>query len=135
MSAAAPSLAQALCSLILVVGLILGLAWIARRLPQLRGSSSQDVLHLKASLSVGMKERVVLVEALDQQFLIGVAPGQVSILKALGPVSSLAHAPTGKRNDAGAEIVDVHPHGHDAVELPPSLRDSFAIQLKRLLGR
>src|SRR5215471_18577265 len=91
----AGSLVQMVLSLAGVVAMILVLAWMSRRMQGLRGQGASD-LKLRASLSVGMKERVVLLEACGQQVLIGVAPGSVSILKVLGPVAASNDAP----NDA-----------------------------------
>ncbi|MGQ0700084.1 MAG: flagellar biosynthetic protein FliO [Panacagrimonas sp.] len=109
---------QMALSLAAVVAMILGLAWLTRRMQGLRGTQTSE-LRIKATLAVGLKERVVILEAAGQQFLIGVAPGQVSILKALGPADAVSKADVFK-NDSAA---------------PPSLGESFAHQLKQLLGR
>jgi flagellar protein FliO/FliZ len=65
-------------SLGVVIALILGAGWLLRRLQGgvVRGG------HLRAieSVAVGMKERVVLVQAGDKQLLVGVAPGNVRTL-------------------------------------------------------
>ena len=82
----AASLFQMVLSLAGVVAMILALAWLSRRMQGLRAQGAASELKLRASLAVGMKERVVLLDACGQQVLIGVAPGQVSILKVLGPV-------------------------------------------------
>ena len=102
-------------SLIAVIAIILGLAWMTRRMQLVRGASGSE-LSVRASLSVGLKERVVIVEAQGQQFLIGVAPGQVNILKALGAVPP--QEPAGSAPPAN-----------------PNLGEAFAIQLNKLLGR
>lgn len=78
-------LVQMVLSLSGVVAMILGLAWLTRRLQGLRPASTSE-LRVRATLPVGMKERVVLIEACGQQILIGVAPGRVDMLKALGPI-------------------------------------------------
>lgn len=113
---------QMVLSLAAVVAMILGLAWMTRRMQGLRGAQTAD-LRVKSSLAVGLKERVVILEAAGQQFLIGVAPGQVSILKALGPV------------DAAPSQPESPPADGPASDAPPSLRESFAIQLNKLLAR
>lgn len=121
MSGAVPVL-QMVLSLAAVVAMILGLAWMTRRMQGLRAAQHPD-LRVRASLAVGMKERVVILEAGGQQFLIGVAPGQVNLLQTLGPSVSAEPALIG---------VDASAAG---AETPPSLRESFAIQLNKLLAR
>jgi flagellar protein FliO/FliZ len=110
-------------SLIAVVAIILGLAWMTRRMQLMRGATGSE-LSVRASLSVGLKERVIIVEAQGQQFLIGVAPGQVSMLKALGPTPQQESA-----GPASNSPVDGAPPAN------PGFGDAFAIQLNKLLGR
>lgn len=66
--------------LLAVVLLIFLLAWLMRRLggmPTLNGQQMKVV----AALSVGAREKIVLVDIGDQQILVGVAPGRVSHLQ------------------------------------------------------
>jgi flagellar protein FliO/FliZ len=65
-------------SLGVVIALILGAGWLLRRL---QGGVARGG-HLRAieSVAVGMKERVVLVQAGQKQILVGVAPGNVRTL-------------------------------------------------------
>ena len=81
-------LLQATLGLALVVGLILAVAWVAKRLAPgvLRGTGVP--LTIVASQSVGQRERVVVVEVSDQWLVLGVAPGRVSALSTL-PKGSL----------------------------------------------
>ncbi|NGY06908.1 flagellar biosynthetic protein FliO [Solimonas terrae] len=76
---AAGSVAGMLGSLIIVVGLILALAWLARRLQGTRAARG-DLLQVTGGVSVGGKERVVIVKVGGEHFLVGVAAGQVSLL-------------------------------------------------------
>lgn len=66
-------------ALAFVLALIVGGAWLMRRVsgPIMAGDSALKVL---ASAPVGQRERVVLIQAGEQQLLLGVAPGQVSLL-------------------------------------------------------
>jgi flagellar protein FliO/FliZ len=118
----AASVVQMVFSLIAVVAIILGLAWMTRRMQLMRGAAGSE-LSVRASLPVGLKERVVIVEAQGQQFLIGVAPGQVSILKALGPAPQ---EPAGRVPGSSAD---------GAPPTNPGFGEAFAIQLNKLLGR
>lgn len=112
---------QMVFSLAAVVAIILGLAWMTRRMQGLRATSNAD-LRVKSTIAVGMKERVVLIEACGRQILIGVAPGQVTMLKDLGT------APP-------APVAVVVPDAQATPAENPTFGDAFAIQLNKLLGR
>jgi flagellar biosynthetic protein FliO len=70
---------QMLFALCLVLGLIVALAWLVKRFGLIQAPSSLS-MRVLSSLSLSGKERVVLVEVGEQQFLIGVSPGRVSRL-------------------------------------------------------
>lgn len=72
-------LAQLFAGLGLVVVMIVALAWALRRLGGL-GSVGTGPLQVLGGLSVGARERVVLLRAGEQQLLLGVAPGRVQTL-------------------------------------------------------
>ncbi|MGJ8669708.1 MAG: flagellar biosynthetic protein FliO [Oceanococcus sp.] len=74
--------AQMLCSLAAVVLLIFACAWLAKRMP-MAGAGRSNLLQVKASLSVGARERVVLVKAGDKVLVLGVAPGRINTLHVL----------------------------------------------------
>jgi flagellar biosynthetic protein FliO len=66
--------------LIFLLVLVLGAAWLIKRtgnMPALRGGSSMKVV---AALSLGPRERVVLIELGGQQWLLGVGTGSVTTL-------------------------------------------------------
>lgn len=73
---------QMLAGLAAVLGAIFVLAWVTRRFNRfnLQGSGALRVL---GGLSMGSRERVVLVQAGETQLLIGVAPGRVQTLHVL----------------------------------------------------
>lgn len=66
-------------SLAVVIALILAAGWVLRRL-QGGGVRAGGNLRCVESIAVGLKERVVLVEAGGKQMLLGVAPGNVRTL-------------------------------------------------------
>ena len=69
-------LIKMLLGLGLVLALIALIAWLAKRmLPALGGQ--QSVMRVVSSVSVGARERVVVVEVGDRWLVVGVAPGQV----------------------------------------------------------
>lgn len=71
-----------LLALLLVLALIWGLSWLIRRLnPALLGGGSG--LKPVAALSLGSKERVVVIQCGSQQLLLSVTPGQVRCLHVL----------------------------------------------------
>lgn len=77
-AASAPSnagtAASAVLALLLVVGLILLLAWLARRMPGLTGTTHPG-LRVLGSVALGPRDRVVLVEVGQTQLLVGVGAG------------------------------------------------------------
>lgn len=70
---------QMFFGLFVIVVVIFGMAWLMRRMGNINRMSSTD-LKVLGGLSVGQRERVVLVQAGDTQILVGVAPGQVRLL-------------------------------------------------------
>lgn len=79
---AGPGLFGAFFALLLVLGLIVGLAWLLRRLPG-SGFRPADSLKVVASLQLGAKERAVVVEVGGRQLLLGVTPAGISRLHEL----------------------------------------------------
>ncbi len=73
------SIMQLLMGLGLVLGTIVVMAWLLRKVSVLPGQHRQ--LKVVAALSLGQKERAVLVQVGEEQLLLGVAQGQVTLLK------------------------------------------------------
>ncbi|MET0288043.1 MAG: flagellar biosynthetic protein FliO [Pseudoxanthomonas sp.] len=88
----AGSLLGGVFALLLVLGLILGLAWLLKRMP---GSTFRQNEQLKviASLPLGTKERAVVVQVGDQQLLLGVSAGSVTVLHTLPEPLQMPPAP------------------------------------------
>lgn len=93
---AAGAIGGTLFALLLVVGLIFGLAWIARRMPGVAGRSN-PALRVVASLPLGPRERVVVVDVGGTQLLLGVGAGGTRALHTLAtplpPQGTTPHAP------------------------------------------
>ncbi|KWD74243.1 flagellar biosynthetic protein FliO [Burkholderia ubonensis] len=93
---AAPSLGvgavlQTLVGLAVVIGLVFGCAWLARRFgfqPARRGGP----LKVVSSVAVGAKESATIVEIGDTWLVLGVAPGNVRLLHTLPAGSAPAGA-------------------------------------------
>ncbi len=67
-------------SLVLVVGAILACAWILRRSPLGAAARKNGPLAVKATLPLGPKERLVLVEAVGKELLVAVSPSGIVAL-------------------------------------------------------
>jgi len=83
---AAQSLTRVAFGMLAVVVLIFGLAWAVRRFSLFQGfqRDGNDAITVQAQLSVGPKERVLLIEVEGQKMLIGVAPGYITRLDGSG---------------------------------------------------
>lgn len=66
--------------LAVVLALILGLAWLLRKYGRLPATNQVD-MKILGGLSLGTRERAVLVQVDGQKILLGVAPGRVNILQ------------------------------------------------------
>ncbi len=88
-------LAQVLGSLGVVLALVLVLAWLAKRLSRSRTAQTRG-LRLVGGISLGAKERIVLVQVGERQLLVGVAPGCLQTLHVLEkPLTGEAQAMPG----------------------------------------
>jgi len=88
-----PGLFGAVFALLLVLALIVGLGWLLKRMP---GSGFRPAAGLKlvASLPLGAKERVVVVEVAGQQLLLGVTAGGINALHSLAEPLPTAPPPS-----------------------------------------
>lgn len=73
---------QMIFGLLLVLGIIFGMAWFIRRMGSFQ-QVSHGALRVLGGLSVGQRERIVLVQVGKEQLLIGLAPGQIRTLHVL----------------------------------------------------
>ncbi|WP_119395000.1 flagellar biosynthetic protein FliO [Salinibius halmophilus] len=71
-------LASVFFSLLLIIGLIFALAWLVRRFGGATGASSSSSMKVIASLSLGAKEKLLVVQVGDEQFLLGVTPQSIN---------------------------------------------------------
>ena len=71
---------QVLFGLIFVLGLMAAAAWLLKRFGAARIASSGATARVIGGVSVGGRERVVVVEIADQWIVVGVAPGRVNAL-------------------------------------------------------
>jgi flagellar protein FliO/FliZ len=107
-------------AMILVLGAVMAAAWLARRLRGVSGAST-SALEVLAQVSLGARERAVLIRVGERQVLIGVAPGNVRTLHVVEPSANAALAAT----QAGAVL--------GMSDGPP--RPTFKSLLLKSLGR
>ena len=86
----AESLVQILLGLVLVLLVIAAAAWLLRRFGHLQAGAG-GALRIVGGLSLGPRERAVLIQVGERQLLLGVAPGRVQMLHVLD--QELAGAP------------------------------------------
>ncbi len=75
----AGSLTQVALVLMLVVGLIAGAAWLLRRLGMARNVAG-SAIRIVSGVSLGNRERILVVEVADQWIVVGVSPGGINTL-------------------------------------------------------
>jgi flagellar protein FliO/FliZ len=80
--ASAGSLLQVLFGLVVVLGLMAACAWMLRRFTAVKAGNGASI-RIVGGVSVGTRERVMVVEVGDQWIVVGVAPGQVNALSTM----------------------------------------------------
>ena len=121
---------QTLVGLAVVIGLVFGCAWLARRFgfqPARRGGP----LKVVSSVGLGAKESATIVEIGDTWLVLGVAPGNVRVLHTL-PAGSVATAEsTSTDAPAGGKPSD----GARPGTFGSRFRDALAGEAAKRLGR
>lgn len=84
---ASASLLRMVLGLAAVLGIMVLIAWLMKRVTP--GLKQQSVVRIVGGVSVGSRERVVVVEVADRWLVLGVAPGQVTQLANLDPGQEL----------------------------------------------
>lgn len=84
-------LLQVTFALVVVLAVIALITWLLRRFGNMNGPLNGK-LKVLGAISLGARERAVLVQVGEQQILLGVAPGRVQTLHVL--TSPLSEAPT-----------------------------------------
>jgi flagellar protein FliO/FliZ len=79
----ASSLFQVLLGLVAVLGLMGGAAWMLRRMGLSQTAAAAHTVKLIGGISVGSRERIIVVEVGDQWIVVGVAPGRVNTLSTM----------------------------------------------------
>lgn len=78
-ASAESSLLRMILGLILVLAVFAGLAWAVKRMvPKIAGNNM--LIEVKGGVSVGSRERVVVLQVADRLIVVGVAPGRVTAI-------------------------------------------------------
>jgi len=75
----ATSALKMILGLAVVLGVMVLIAWTLKRMTPIGGSQA-SVARIVGGVSVGTRERVVVIEIADRWIVVGVAPGQVNAL-------------------------------------------------------
>lgn len=77
--------------LVIVVGAVV---FVLARKKQLSAFRLGGQIQVLSTLSLGMKEKLILVQVEEQRFLLGVTPQQITLISALDQSSATGEAPT-----------------------------------------
>ncbi|MCP3869925.1 MAG: flagellar biosynthetic protein FliO [Gammaproteobacteria bacterium] len=83
------ALAETAGGLLLILGLIVGLGWLFRRFGRLP-IAGKGLVTVLGGVSLGPRERAVVLQVGDERLLVGVAPGRVQTLHVFDSASATA---------------------------------------------
>jgi flagellar protein FliO/FliZ len=92
-SGGASGIGQVTFALLLVLAAVFGVAWMLKRLRAATGAGANGI-EVLAQTSLGAKERAVIVRVGDERLLLGVASGQVTLLKTLPAQAPVVNPPS-----------------------------------------
>ena len=99
------SLFKMFAGLVVVVGIMVLLAWFVKRLG-LANPQQNAIAKVVSSVSVGSRERVVVIEVADRWIVVGVAPGQVNAIATLDNVPLIAHQAAGAEKPTASSVMN-----------------------------
>ncbi len=79
---ASPYLLKLTGALLLVVMVIFGLAWLVKKF-NLNHQSQNGLISIVAGLSIGTRDRIVLLQVGEEQILVGLTPGRIEKIHTL----------------------------------------------------
>ena len=82
---------QVFFGLIVVLGLMVGIAWLLKR-TGVAGNPASSVIRVVGGVSVGNRERILVVEVADEWIVVGVTPTNINALSTM-PRQDLPAAP------------------------------------------
>jgi|SRR5450830_1009944 len=84
-----------LLGLVAVLALMVGIAWVFKRSGLAPNANGNAVAKVIGGVSVGTRERVMVIEVADQWIVIGVAPGRVNTLATMPRQEHVAASASG----------------------------------------
>lgn len=109
------SIVQIIFSLLLVLAAIVLVAWLLKRM-NVAQQGSGHLLKVLGGVSIGQRERIVLVEIADTWLVVGVGPGQIRTLHTLQkaenytPQSAEAQPPGNKFSSLLSSVISHRKH-------------------------
>jgi flagellar protein FliO/FliZ len=97
-------LLQTSLALLFVIALMLGLAWLTKRFGPRHLGGGSNTVKLVGALSVGARERILVVEVGEQWIVVGASPGRMNALTTM-PRQDISAAPPAAPA-AGANFAD-----------------------------
>lgn len=89
--------------LVLIIGLIIGLGWLVRRMGRLP-TGGKGLVSVLGGVSLGPRERAVVIQAGDTRLLVGVAPGRVQTLCVLSGAENEGQAEAKESGEFKAKL-------------------------------
>jgi flagellar protein FliO/FliZ len=86
-------LTEVTLALVVIVALIAGLAWFAKRMRRFGSAGARDRIQVLSDRAIGVKERCLLMRVGDTDILVGVAAGSVRTLHVFPPGANTAAPP------------------------------------------
>jgi flagellar protein FliO/FliZ len=93
-----------LLGLLIVLAIIVALAWLVKKISHINGGG-HSVARIVGGVSVGTRERVVVLEIANRWIVVGVASGQVSAIANLDRDASHVSAQDTDKKASGADFL------------------------------
>ncbi len=87
---------QSFLGVFIVLGIVVGLAWLARRGAFAKLARGNRPITVETAVALGERRSLVIVAVEGRRLLLGLAPGQISMVTELAP-------PTSRRDEGGFE--------------------------------
>lgn len=99
------SMGQMLFALLLVIGLIFACMWLLKRFNTFSFVANSPI-KVVASLPIGTRERLLLVNVGNEQLLIGVCPGRVQTLHVMNEPVAVEQGNVGRGQSFQSKLLD-----------------------------